>query len=136
MREPIAVPTVRYRCPSCSRSHSTKSRARRHIARCWYNPDAAGCRTCKHFDPGTPAESDVGYPGTDEACSLGVSLEGRPECERCNGEGRVWIGDWDSGNSVTCPGCQGRPDAVKPGPIVHCSLWESSPEYATTKPKD
>lgn len=135
MAEPIAFTTVRYRCPSCRRTHSTKSRARRHMDRCWYNPDAAGCFTCRHFvareGDYCDAPNGCGACGsTEEHCALDVSLKGRPECGTCSGEGSVWRGgEWPDGHSETCPGCKGRPDAVKPGPIVHCPLWELSPDF-------
>jgi hypothetical protein len=135
MSEPIAFTTVRFRCPSCNRTHSTKSRARHHMNRCWFNPDAAGCKTCKHFNEADPGEPEVGAAYVPEDCSLHVSLTGRPECAGCHGEVRIWIGDPDSGHSQICPDCQSCPDAVKPGPIVHCPLWELSPDFEPSSPR-
>ena len=103
MNEPIAIRVTRYRCPTCARSHSTKSRCREHIARCWFNPEARGCKTCRHFE--------FGYEG--EECAVGVSLAGRPECDTC-------LGLFED-----CEACGGNWPAVKPGPIVHCDKWEA-----------
>ena len=120
MSEPIPVRVTRYRCPHCARSASSKGRSREHIARCWYNPDAKGCKTCKHFD-GT-------YEDYGEDCAVGVDLTGRSECGRCQGTGFDPRYGWDSGEK--CPVCGGKPDAVKPGPIVGCEKWEPSRRHS------
>jgi hypothetical protein len=102
----------RYRCPFCPRTASRPIRIREHAARCWSNPAARGCKTCKHF------ERD--YEG-GESCGQDVSLDGRPECTACGGFGSVIKA---SGGVSECPECSGEP-AVRPGPIVHCGLWEA-----------
>lgn len=112
--EPIPVQVTRYRCPTCSRSHSSKSRARQHMGRCWFNPEAKGCKTCRHFD----AVCD----GYGDDCALGVSLEGRPQCGRCVGDG--WVFD-DLYQRITCPDCHGDGHEIKAGPIVGCEKWEA-----------
>lgn len=80
MSEPIPVNVVRYRCPHCSRSRAKKKTAQQHIARCWYNPAARGCKTCAlydHFPGGEPC-----FPGRHcdcndghERCGAGLDLE-------------------------------------------------------------
>lgn len=135
MSEPIPVRVTRYRCPHCARSHSSKYRCRLHIGRCWQNQDAKGCMTCRHFLPGDSADYATGYPGSEESCQRLVSLDGRPQCETCIGEGVVWVGDEPNAQRLTCPDCNGRPDAVKPGPIVHCPLWELSPDFEPSSPR-
>lgn len=116
MTEPIPVMVRRFRCPFCPRGHASKARAVEHIGRCWSNPAARGCKTCRHF-----AGWDV-YG--EEVCEQGVDLSGRPACERCGGYGDIPVGG-DLG-MTECPECTGDGAAVKAGPIVHCDQWESS----------
>lgn len=134
MSEPIPVRVTRYRCPFCSRTRSNKSRTREHIARCWENPDAKGCMTCRHFLPGDGADFATGYPGSEESCQRLVSLAGRPPCGTCVG-GEIWIGVEPEAQRSVCPDCKGSPDRVKPGPIVHCPLWELSPDFEPSSPR-
>lgn len=122
MTEPIACTTTRYRCPSCSRSHSSKTRCRMHMARCWYNPDAKGCKTCKHFDNT--------YEDYGEDCDVGVDLSGRPACQYCGGMG--YVGAWDSGEK--CPECKGEPEEIRSGPITGCDKWESKNDNCRAVP--
>jgi hypothetical protein len=91
--------------------------------------------TCANFLPGDSADPATGYPGSEESCQRLVSLAGRTQCGTCIGEGAVWIGEEPNARRQACPDCDGRPDAVMPGPIVHCSLWEPSSEYASTSPR-
>lgn len=123
MSEPIPVTVTRYRCPHCSRSHAAKFRARQHIERCWYNPDARGCKTCRHF------EVNFEY---EESCRVGENLAGRSECETCRGSGQVFVGldDPFGGTASECPDCGGDSREIKPGPIVCCDLWAPSARYA------
>jgi len=69
----IRVKVVRYQCPHCSRTHSKKDAAERHIARCWHNPAAHGCKTCTHY---TAPESGPypEHPGWPEQCEQGRKL--------------------------------------------------------------
>lgn len=115
MAEPIPVKVTRYRCPHCARSASSKARTREHMARCWRNPDAKGCKTCKHFD-------DT-YEDYAEDCNVGVDLTGRPMCSHCKGGGFDPCSGWDSGEE--CPVCQGDAAEIKAGPIVGCEKWEA-----------
>lgn len=108
---PIAVKVTRYRCPHCARSASSSTRCRKHMARCWYNPDGKGCKTCTFFG----VDWEFG-----DVCEAGVSLAGRPECTNC---AFGYVGDWDSGE--VCPECNGKPEEIRPGPIVGCDKWES-----------
>lgn len=124
--DPIAVKMTRYKCPHCSRTHSRPVRAREHMARCWFNPEARGCKTCKHFEPAwsEPADWAIGYGGSgaEEACGVDIDLTGRPACDNCHGKGTTWT---PGGFSVhTCNQCGGDGAEVKPGPIVHCEMWE------------
>lgn len=122
MSAPIAVRVTRYRCPFCARSHSSRGRAAEHIGRCWRNPEARGCKTCRHFD--------ATYEDYGEDCDLGVDLAGRPQCEACGGMG--YVGEWDIGHK--CPACNGNPEPVKAGPIIHCDKWESAQRSAEGAP--
>lgn len=116
MSEPIPVKVTRYRCPHCPRTGSSKARARTHMARCWYNPAARGCKTCKHFDNT--------YEDYGEDCNAGVDLSGRPPCTACQGDGRIYLDEIDLGSSE-CTACGGDAAEVKPGPIVGCDKWEA-----------
>lgn len=118
-REPIQVQITRYRCPSCNRLCSNRSRAREHMARCWWDPANRACKTCVHFDRR--------YDEYGDGCHKGVDLSGHPACTRCNGAGFI-LGVEDQ-----CSSCKDVPevrDALKPGPIVHCDQWRPSEEYA------
>ncbi|GAA2696407.1 hypothetical protein [Actinoplanes palleronii] len=100
MNQPISFRTTRYRCTHCPRSGASKARVRDHIGRCWKNPEARGCKTCKHYQEPWDDTCDapggcVGCTGGDESCAAGVSLAGQPE------------------------------HGIKPGPIVHCVKWEA-----------
>jgi len=130
--KPIPVRVLRHACPHCGRTHSRPSRAREHMARCWFNPGARGCKTCKHFNPawGEPAEPDIGYRGyhEPEGCEVGVSLAGRPVCGTCGGHGEVF--DKGDFGVSECPDCAGDGAEIKPGPIVGCARWEIDPARA------
>ena len=127
MTEPIAVRVTRYQCPPCGRTHSSKRRAVEHIGRCWRNPAARGCKTCRHFDQ-YPGEPDVGLIG-GEFCDAGVSLAGQPAYDICKthtdpnspfgGEG-----------AKDCPDCRADGKEIKPGPVVHCDRWQPARESA------
>lgn len=100
--EPISILVRRSKCPHCGRTHSRPVRTREHMARCWRNPEARGCLTCRHFQS---AESDgpdwsIGYGGHYEpdSCAIDVSLAGDES------------------------------EGIKPGPIVHCPAWEPRTE--------
>lgn len=64
--EPIPFVVTRFRCPHCGRTASSRTRTRQHMGRCWFNPEARGCKTCKHFEPYGPEWSD--------SCEVGVDL--------------------------------------------------------------
>lgn len=115
MTAPIPVRVLRYQCPFCSRSASRPGRTREHMARCWRNPEARGCKTCKNFEPFEPGEPEVGLADVDEGCAAGVNLTGHPACTTCGGYSDPWNQH---------DGCIGY--EVKPGPIVHCEKWEAS----------
>jgi hypothetical protein len=115
MSEPIPVKVTRYRCPFCPRTRSSKTQMRKHIGRCWENPDAKGCKTCEHYEPGEAGDFATGYPGVDEFCGEGVSLDGRAACGDCGGYPE---------SLPDCSTCGGNGAAVAPGPIVHCPKWE------------
>jgi hypothetical protein len=125
-REPIPVRVVRYGCPSCGRTASSRSRTREHMSRCWWDPANRGCKTCRHFDEGDSADWATGYQGSDEGCARGVDLSGRRGCARCGGDGLLL----EMGGATECQTCAGDGAEVKPGPIVHCAEWEPRLEAA------
>lgn len=68
--QPITFPTVRHQCPYCRRTWAKREAAAVHIARCWHNPQARGCKTCVHFVP--PCEGPYPqHPGWPEECDAG-----------------------------------------------------------------
>lgn len=76
MSDPIRIVAVRWKCPHCPRSRSSKTAIVAHIRRCWLNPATRSCRTCRHFQPATGSYD--GDPGTDEECGAGVGLSRCP----------------------------------------------------------
>lgn len=73
MSTAIRLKVVRFQCPHCHRTHSKKPAAEAHIARCWRNPQARGCKTCTHYtapEGGPYAE----HPGWSEQCEQGRKL--------------------------------------------------------------
>jgi hypothetical protein len=118
--EPIPVKVTRYRCTHCPRTGAVKARIQDHIGRCWLNPAARGCKTCKHFEPCGPEWS--------ESCGAGISLTGRPECDTCKGRGQVYI-DGEFGGVSECPECGGDGAEIKRGPVIGCHEWEECVRY-------
>jgi hypothetical protein len=100
---------------------SSRSRAREHMSRCWWDPANRACKTCIHFERWNGEYGD--------SCDRGVDLSGHPACPTCNGMG------WDpNGMDIggPCPECDNSPevrDEVKAGPIIHCDLWQPREEY-------
>ena len=125
MSAPIALMVRRYQCPHCPHRRAKKATIVEHIGRCWHNPDARGCLTCRHYEPGTASEPEVGWPGTPPSCDRGVSLDGRPVCPECNGYGTTF--DGKTLGAMECGSCAGDGAEVKPGPVVHCHEWEAKP---------
>lgn len=123
MSQPIPVMVRRYECPHCGRRRASKRTVEQHTGRCWRNPEARGCLTCRHFLPGEPGEPEVGYVGTAEGCAAGVDLSGRGVCDGCGGEGDVPIEPGAALGMTACPECGGDGVEVKPGPITGCDLW-------------
>lgn len=122
--KPIPIRVLRHACPHCGRTHSRPSRAREHMARCWQNPEAKGCKTCKHFEP-------YGAEHGDD-CAQGVDLTGHRACPGCGGWG--WKGT-SAGAEVPCNaevtvGHSGDGREAKPGPIIGCASWEIDLEVA------
>ena len=124
MPEPIAVRVTRYQCPPCGRTHSSRQRAVEHMGRCWRNPEARGCLTCRHFDQ-FDGEPDVGLAAYEE-CEVGVSLAGQPAFEFCATHGADMANPFGPPEAADCPDCRIDGNAVKPGPIVHCEKWEAA----------
>lgn len=127
--KPIPVRVLRHACPHCGRTHSRPGRAREHMARCWFNPEARGCKTCKHFEAYGPEWGDN--------CGKDVDLSGRPACTRCGGANYVPTGEIfrprfaKPGRVMAqCPECGGDGAERKAGPIVGCGQWEIDPERA------
>lgn len=73
MTTAVRIKVVRYQCPHCSRTHSKKAAAEAHIARCWNNPDARGCKTCRHFIPECEGPYPQ-HPPFPEECEQGRKL--------------------------------------------------------------
>jgi hypothetical protein len=69
---PIAVQVIRYRCPHCPRSGSSKARVVAHMAKCWRDPVNRGCKTCANFSYYDPPDCDG--PESPEYCLAGVAL--------------------------------------------------------------
>lgn len=78
--EPLRVVVTRHQCPHCRTTRAHRSDAAAHIARCWQNPDAHGCKTCANFDqapsgddcfPGRPCNCNEGW----ERCTAGLSID-------------------------------------------------------------
>lgn len=109
MTEPIPFRVTRYRCPTCPRTGSSKARITEHIGRCWTSPEARGCKTCKHL------RVDIDH---GEACIAGIDLSGQKPCPTCFGLNDPWSGP------CADPAHVGNGIEIKPGPIVHCHLWE------------
>lgn len=103
MTEPLKVSVVRWKCPTCGRNHSAKSRAVTHMASCWYNPAARGCKTCVHFTPYHRDEPDD--------CAEGVDLRGTEVIETEAGRTPAFAAQW-----------------VNPGPITGCAKWQAKPD--------
>jgi hypothetical protein len=136
---PIPVRVLRYRCPHCPRTGSSKARITDHISRCWTNPAAHGCKTCRHYRPGIPGEIDTGWPGEMEHCAAGVSLTGRPACEGCGGANWLPTGETFRPRLATggpvyaqCTTCGGKGAEVKAGPIVGCDRWQPAADCGDT----
>lgn len=98
MSEPLKVSVVRWKCPTCGRNHSSKARAVTHMATCWYNPAARGCKTCVHFTPY--------YRDEPDDCAEGVDLRGTAAI---NAERDFELID----------------RFVAPGPITSCAKWQA-----------
>ena len=74
MAEPIPFTVTRYRCPTCTRTGSSKTRIASHMTRCWNDPANRSCKTCEHFEPAS---------FMDEWCAIGQEL---PIIERSYGQ--------------------------------------------------
>ena len=73
MSAALAVTVTRHQCPHCRRTWAKRAAAVAHVARCWQNPAARGCKTCAHFTP--PEEGPYPeHPGFPEQCEAGQSL--------------------------------------------------------------
>ncbi|MFJ1900449.1 hypothetical protein [Streptomyces sp. NPDC088115] len=74
--QPLPVVVTRHQCPHCRTTRAHRAAAAAHIARCWHNPDAHGCKTCQHFEPATDGPYPE-HPGWPEECGAdqGVVLE-------------------------------------------------------------
>jgi hypothetical protein len=116
MAEPIPVKVTRYACPSCGRTATRPSRTREHMSRCWWDPANRSCKTCVNFERWASEYGD--------SCAKGVDLSGHPGCARCAEYGFI------PGVEDKCSACNDVPevrDLLKPGPIIHCDLWQEGP---------
>lgn len=74
MTQPIPLVVTRHQCPHCRRTWAKKAPATAHIARCWKNPAARGCKTCHHHTPWEEGPYQP-HPGFPEQCEEGRSLK-------------------------------------------------------------
>ncbi|MGW4040445.1 hypothetical protein ACWEIM_29920 [Streptomyces sp. NPDC004778] len=75
---PMPVVVTRHQCSHCRRyTRASLTRVQQHMAVCWKNPAARGCKTCRHFEPPEPGPYDE-HPGWPEGCGA----DGGPELER------------------------------------------------------
>ena len=97
--EPIEYTTKRYRCPHCPRSLAKRSAMVVHIDRCWYNPAARSCKTCRHLEPpdccGEPQAYGCYTPmcPTEPTCVRGVEL---PAAGEPNAGVVIGCAEWES----------------------------------------
>lgn len=73
MTQPIPLVVTRHQCPHCRRTWAKKATATAHIARCWKNPAARGCKTCHHHTPHEEGPYPE-HPGWPEQCEEGRNL--------------------------------------------------------------
>lgn len=73
MTAAIRLKVVRFQCPHCHRTHAKKAAAEAHIGRCWRNPAARGCKTCRHFIPECEGPYPQ-HPPFPEECEAGRKL--------------------------------------------------------------
>lgn len=73
--QPLPVVVTRHQCPHCGTTRAKKPAAAAHIGRCWQNPDARGCKTCKFFEPATSEGPYSEHPGWPEECGAGEGIE-------------------------------------------------------------
>lgn len=73
---PIPVVVTRHQCPFCRITRAKKAAMAAHIARCWHNPAAKACKTCRHYEPpqSGPYDEDPGWP---EGCGAGCRIDHR-----------------------------------------------------------
>ena len=76
LAEPISRHVLRYFCPHCSTSRAHKPAMVAHIARCWRNPAARSCKTCRCYQPPEAPDYHDGYPGCPEGCDGGEDISG------------------------------------------------------------
>jgi hypothetical protein len=83
--EPERFTAVRWRCPHCQRSRSSKKAITEHMARCWWNPDAKGCKTCEHYYPGDNGCEGDPYCNcaSPESCDVGLLIPASGLMIRC-----------------------------------------------------
>jgi predicted alpha/beta-hydrolase family hydrolase len=79
----VAIRVTRYACPYCHRSRSKRDAAEAHVARCFRNPAAQGCKTCASYQMAEGGSHLTGYPGCGESCeaALDISAGLRTGCE-------------------------------------------------------
>lgn len=133
MTEPIVITVKRHKCPCCGKSYANKGSAVAHINRCWHNPAAKGCKTCRHYEPADSGDWEVGDTGLPEFCQRGVDLT--VPCRTCEvTDDVVWServgveqvpGYVELSPCGACNGTRRDPDCLT-RPIVHCDLWEAS----------
>jgi hypothetical protein len=82
---PARITVVRWKCPHCSRSRSSRKAAVEHIGRCWFNPANRTCRTCEHWQGavGPCGEYGCNGCGSEAFCRIGKELGAYDNTEHC-----------------------------------------------------
>lgn len=77
MTAPERIQAIRWRCPHCGRSRSSRSATVEHMARCWYNPAARSCKTCVHFEEGSDGcfDDPSCNCASGESCRKGLEVD-------------------------------------------------------------
>lgn len=71
---PAPIVVARHQCPHCRRyTRARKDRVVEHMGRCWQNPAAQACKTCRHYEPAEEGPYPE-HPGWPEGCGAGRDL--------------------------------------------------------------
>lgn len=69
---------LRWKCPFCRKSWSSKARANEHVKTCWLDPANQTCKTCTHHVPaeagGCTERGGCQCQDIEEHCLVGVDM--------------------------------------------------------------